>query len=105
MNANADVVAAISNTVKLQLDEKLPALAKEDLLPPNHVPNRTSFQLGAKFGAQAKCPDAIRQELDLALQPAAGRTYLMVSTFEPRKNHAYVLDVFESFGRITPTAS
>jgi alpha-1,2-rhamnosyltransferase len=95
INEHTDVVTAISNTVKLQLDAKLPALAA----PHSATPYRCSFRLGAEF-SQAK--GTVRAGLKETLSDKDSSFYLMVSTFEPRKNHRFVLDTFERFWETHP---
>ncbi|WP_151704821.1 glycosyltransferase family 4 protein [Nitrincola alkalilacustris] len=51
------------------------------------------FLLGADFGYESPSDESVRPELKEAL--AERHTYLMVSTIEPRKNHAFVLDAFD----------
>lgn len=84
-----DGYIGISHTVELQTRELLaseqPAAAQ--------AKRYGHFLLGADFTGEVTDSHVPRQGLHAALsvRPA----YLMVSTVEPRKNHAYLLDAFE----------
>ncbi len=94
LNEHADVVATISNTVKKQFENKLTQLAG----PTTAIPQMTSFRLGAEF---SEATGDVRSELDEAFDESSS-TYLMVSTFEPRKNHVFVLDSFDKVWQTNP---
>lgn len=86
---HSDLVLAISNTVRVE------ALA----CFPDLFPHRTglvtidSFRLGAEFAECDSTPSADVRELFSGHRSES--PYLMVATFDPRKNHAYLLESFE----------
>ena len=82
----ADFIATISNVVKRQL-ENLIGRTK----PNNARPYVASFRLGADHHAME---GAIRPELRKIFDGES--PYLMVATFEPRKNHQFVMKAFEN---------
>jgi len=51
------------------------------------------FPLGCDFLSQAEQAGTVRQSLQNSFENSS--TYLIVSTVEPRKNHEYLLDVFD----------
>ena len=82
---SSNSLLAISKTVQKQLEE---FLVKHD---PNREIETKSFQLGAKI---ADSDGPVRGEVQtLFSQPTT--PYLVVASFDPRKNHAYVLDAFD----------
>lgn len=97
VNQYADVVATTSNTVKSQLGETLSLLTQSDCQAT--PPRLCSFRLGAEF---SQANGEIRGELNDLLLAKGQAAYLMVSTFEPRKNHAFVLDAFELLWQTHP---
>jgi len=54
-----------------------------------------SFYPGGDFSTATSDPDQVDPRLVAAF--SGGRTFVMVGTIEPRKNHAFVLDAFERF--------
>lgn len=88
---NADLLLAISDTVRDQLREKVSlALRGRTELPPRIE----SFRLGAALDMQ-QADGYIRPRLRMALSERSGPApYLMVGTVEPRKNHRTVLEAF-----------
>jgi alpha-1,2-rhamnosyltransferase len=61
-----------------------------------------SFPLGADFTTREPNYSPQNKMLEKAFE--GGNTYLMVSTLEPRKNHALLLDAFEEVWDATPDA-
>lgn len=91
----SDLLVTISNTVQRQLSE---FLAEEFCSQNANLPKLGSFQLGAELQT---VEGAIRSKLQ---QIFSGKRnpYLMVATFDPRKNHQYLLDAFERLWGIDP---
>lgn len=84
-----DGYIGISRTVQQSLEDFLQREYPQQAarLPLDH------FLLGGDFAYHAGETDSVRDALRSAL--SARPAYLMVSTVEPRKNHAYLLDAFE----------
>lgn len=89
--SNADLLLAISDTVRDQLREKVhSAFSGRIELPPRIE----SFRLGAELDMQ-HADGYIRPRLRMVLSELSGPSpYLMVGTVEPRKNHRTVLEAF-----------
>lgn len=87
---NSDLLVAISKTVKLQVEEYI----REHRATFQNVPSKVShFVLGAELELKQ---GAIRPTVqEVFSQEKTAKTFLMVATFDPRKNHGYVLDAFE----------
>lgn len=85
---HSDVIIAISNTVREQLRIYLPEICE----PGTYCGDIRSFTLGAEFATVEGNPS---QELKALFSDAETSPYLMVATFEPRKNHKYLVDAFE----------
>lgn len=86
---HADLILAISDTVRAQVEELLPVYG-EGLDHPVAV---RSFTLGAEFRDDE---GPIREEVQqLFGDPEKQNPYLMVATFDPRKNHEFLLDTFD----------
>lgn len=95
---HSDLLVAISDTVRDECREKIP-----ELLPDIEThQNISSFRLGAELDAvQGTVSEAVQDLFD----PRNPETpYVMVSTFDPRKNHPYLLDAFEQFWESHPEA-
>ncbi len=89
---NADLLLAISDTVRDQLRERL-SLVRNEIGTP--LPRVESFRLGAHLDMQ-HTDGYIRPRLRATLSETSGTTpYLMVGTVEPRKNHRTVLEAFD----------
>jgi len=89
---NADLLLAISDTVRDQLRERLNLVRDETAALP---PKVESFRLGAHLDMQ-HADGYIRPRLRAALSEISGSTpYLMVGTVEPRKNHRTVIEAFD----------
>lgn len=94
---HSDLMVAISNTVRDDVRAKLPQLLKGE----QHCADIRSFRLGAEF---AQTDGAVREEiLEIFPHDARNTPYLMVATFDPRKNHHYLLDAFEKIWSRDPS--
>lgn len=92
MLLNSDKVLCISKAVQ---DELFSYIANnQSSLISQKLPKIDFFHLGVDF----KIPSSgfVRQELKDIFIDSDTSVFLMVSTIEPRKNHQYLLDVFES---------
>ena len=86
---HADLILAISDTVRSQVEELLPIYG-EGLERPVSV---RSFTLGAEFRDDE---GPVREEVQqLFSDHDKQNPYLMVATFDPRKNHEFLLDTFD----------
>jgi len=85
---HSDQLLAISKTVRDQVRQFLPNLVGSS---DTFCSDIRAFPLGAELRVST---GKVREEV---LSAFAGETppYLMVSTFDPRKNHAFLLDAFE----------
>lgn len=83
----SDVVTAISQTVRDQIRMRL-----EDEFTGIPASRIQSFRLGCEIVSK---PGKVRQELEEIFSNPNRKMHLVVSTFEPRKNHRTVLDAFE----------
>lgn len=86
LTACAELVVTISQDVKRHFMQ----YAATSL--PGPLPEVTHFRLGADAHRAVSPP---RKELAAAFSPGP-KPYVMIATLEPRKNHAYVLDAFET---------
>ena len=95
---HSDILIAISRTVQEACLSEVRRRWPERL---RHL-KLSHFALGADLPKQDGQVSAHIEKLF----PADGRAtpYLMVSTFDPRKNHAFLLQSFEAFWREHPTA-
>ncbi len=85
---HSDLLLAISKTVRDQVRQFLPSLSTED---DTFCSDVRSFTLGAELSVSTGLVrPAVRAAFEQSPAP-----YLMVATFDPRKNHAYLLDTFE----------
>ena len=94
---NSDLIVAISNTVREEVVAALP-----DLLPKeDYCRDVRSFQLGSELNPLKA---TVRPGLaDVFPVDARNCPYLMVATFDPRKNHHYLLDAFERIWEQDPS--
>ncbi len=93
---NSHLVVTISETVKKQM-EQLPEYCDGHI---QNVPALNHFRLGADSHSTTSIA---RRELQ-TLFISDHRPYLTVATFEPRKNHTFVLDAFEQLWSRQPEA-
>jgi len=85
----ADMVVAISETVRNQLEQ----LFRQSEYECSNDCVFASFELGAEFEAKE---GNVREHIQEIFPPDANNSpHLMVATFDPRKNHSFVLDAFE----------
>lgn len=92
---HSDLIIAISDTVREQLRSYLPQIC----VPGAYCSDIRSFTLGAEF---ATAEGNSSQELKELFGNAENSPYLMVATFEPRKNHKYLVDAFEALWETHP---
>jgi O-antigen biosynthesis alpha-1,2-rhamnosyltransferase len=92
---HSDVMIAISDTVREQLRSFLPEICE----PESYCEDIRSFTLGAEF-ATVECNPSL--ELRELFGDKCNSPYLMVATFEPRKNHKYLVDAFEVLWKTYP---
>lgn len=98
----ADTLVAISKTVRDEVREAIPRLFACDNQSDTRVlcTDVRSFRLGAdvpKAKSLLASPNLVDSTLrDLFDSDPNNKPYLMVSMFDPRKNHRYVLDAFDS---------
>ena len=85
---HSNVIIAISDTVREQLRSYLPEICE----PGTYCSDIRSFTLGAEFATVEGKPSRALSEL---FGDSENSPYLMVATFEPRKNHKYLVDAFE----------
>lgn len=86
---HSDLLVAISRTVREQLIEYLES---SRCVAPDAMPKIESFQLGAELqqSAEGSVRSSVKELFSREQTP-----YLMVATFDPRKNHKYLLDAFD----------
>lgn len=84
----SDMLIAISNTVREEVEE---FIDREMSIPSSSRPATRSFTLGAELN---EVDGFIRQDV-INLFSGSEVPYLTVSTFDPRKNHSYLLDAFD----------
>ncbi len=94
---HSDALLAISQTVCRELGRWLNQQASNIKQP---LPRIGSFPLGWRIKAAAGQVRSEIQRLFDRTQPTT--PYLMVATFDPRKNHRYLLDAFERIWRESP---
>lgn len=90
---HADMILAISSTVRRELEETLPEL----MAGQPYCQKICDFPLGAEFPTrQAAAEPKLRDDLlDLFEGERQENPYLTVAAFDPRKNHRYLLDAFD----------
>jgi alpha-1,2-rhamnosyltransferase len=93
---HSHLIATISQNVKRQLDG-LPEYANQIA---RRSPAVTHFRLGADTHRET---DNARREL-CRIFGESESPYLVVATFEPRKNHDFILDAFEQIWQTNPSA-
>ncbi len=86
--AHSDLLLAISDTVRDQVADFIPQAASSDMPACQNI---RSFPLGAELeNVTGTVREPVRALFDRDDAP-----YLMVATFDPRKNHRYLLDAFD----------
>lgn len=93
----SDHIITISETVRQQI------IAKAASSPGHQDPfiSTDSFELGVDRIPASSTP--IRNSIQQVMKKEDGlQAYLMVATFEPRKNHEYVLDAFDALWKTNP---
>jgi len=94
---NSDMIVAISDTVRDEIITTLPKLWPDA----NICQDVRSFPLGAEF---QKVSGHVRVEVkEVFHEDCRDNPYLMVATFDPRKNHNYLLDAFEEIWKSEPS--
>lgn len=90
---HADMILAISSTVRRELKSTLPEL----MAGQPYCKNICDFPLGAEFPTRkASAEPTMRDDLlDLFEGERSENPYLTVAAFDPRKNHRYLLDAFD----------
>lgn len=107
---HSDLLLAISNTVRDQVESYLPTITEPT---DQFCGDIRSFQLGAELSnVSGKVRSEIKQlfggGVESEPRPGSGVSgvgpppYLMVATFDPRKNHDYLLDAFELLWETRP---
>jgi glycosyltransferase involved in cell wall biosynthesis len=87
---NSDLLVAISKTVQTQVEDYIREHRDSFKRVPAAV---THFVLGAELQlVQGEVRPSVRK---LFAEEETPKTFLMVATFDPRKNHRYVLDAFD----------
>ena len=94
---HSDLIVAISNTVRDEVVATLPQILPDQ----SCCTDIRSFQLGAEF---SQADAVVRPEVkEIFQEDSTNCPYLMVATFDPRKNHTYLLDAFEKIWERDPS--
>ncbi len=93
---HSDLMLAISDTVRSEVTNFLPTVAETSS---NFCDDIRSFQLGAEL---ENATGPIRGDV-IDLFGSHVPPYLMVATFDPRKNHQYLMDAFDLLWREQPS--
>lgn len=92
----SDLIVAISETVRNQVVEFLPTICGDQ----PYCTDVRSFELGAELSSSKGHVRTAVQEL---FSPELEKTpYLMVATFDPRKNHRYLISAFDLLWKQRP---
>ena len=96
MATKSDLIVAISDTVRNQAREFLPTLCGDEPV----CKDIRSFELGAELSSSQ---GHVRKSVQELFAPGTADTpYLMVATFDPRKNHRYLIDAFDLLWKQRP---
>lgn len=89
MATKSDLIVAISDTVRNQAREFLPTICGDEPI----CQDIRSFELGAELSSSQ---GHVRKSVQELFSPESTDTpYLMVATFDPRKNHRYLIEAFD----------
>lgn len=86
---HSDLVVTVSKAVRDELADRLPKLSRGKPIVSDIRAGRNGCELGKPAGN-------VREMVKDAFRDEANAPYLMVGTFDPRKNHAFALDAFDS---------
>jgi glycosyltransferase involved in cell wall biosynthesis len=87
--SHSDLIITISDTVRSEVEEQLPRLCSGQ----HYCQNVRGITLGAEL---AESHGPIRQNIrEIFADDGDNNPYIMVGSFDPRKNHAFLLDAFE----------
>ncbi len=90
---HSDLILTVSQTVRVDVLENIANATKDT----EFVPKVEAFRLGADFANRFDGP--VRSDLMLLFLNSSESVFLVVGTFDPRKNQAMVLDAFEQLWR------
>lgn len=92
----SDQIVAISETVRKQVAEFIPTVCANE----SYCKDIRSFELGAELSSTK---GRVRKEVQDLFNPDLEKTpYLMVATFDPRKNHRYLISAFDLLWKQRP---
>ncbi len=92
----SDLIVAISETVRNQVVEFLPTICSDQ----SYCKDVRSFELGAELSSSK---GIVRKAVQELFKPELEKTpYLMVATFDPRKNHRYLIAAFDLLWKKQP---
>lgn len=93
----SDLIVAISETVRNQVVDFLPTICDDQ----SYCKDVRSFELGAELSTSSK--GSVRKAVQDLFNPELEKTpYLMVATFDPRKNHRYLIEAFDLLWKERP---
>jgi O-antigen biosynthesis alpha-1,2-rhamnosyltransferase len=92
----SDLIVAISETVRNQVAEFIPTICGDQPC----CADLRSFELGAELSSSK---GHVREEVQRLFSSELEKTpYLMVATFDPRKNHRYLISAFDLLWKQRP---